>query len=164
MNTGRLNKSRRERKEKPMWIRIRAAVYKKADLITLFSCVADDPLGSASCRTLPAHCWRKTSCCLLLCFLLPAAHSMLSSSEAMYSMGMPWDGCSSRNPHSFIGCTQAMFSKPLCKRRGWFSFILRTYFKALRRHFCHFRVWTEQCKEASVQTETTLISCWQWLK
>lgn len=90
------------------------------------------------------------SCCWLFWLLLPVPQPVLSSSEPMYSTGIPWGGCPSKNPQSFIGCARAMFSKPFCKRRGWLSFILRTYFKALRRHLCHFRVWREQCKEASV--------------
>lgn len=87
-----------------------------------------------------------TSCCLSSCLPL----IVQCSSEAMYSMGMPWDGCSSNNPQTFIGWMQAVFSQPFCKRQGWFSFILRTYFKALRRHLCHFGVWIEQRKGASV--------------
>lgn len=94
--------------------------------------------------------WGDTSCFLSLC--LPPK-PVTNSSEATYNVSIPWVVCSSKNPHSFIGWTQAMFSKPFCKRQGWFAFILRTYFKALRSHLCHFRVWTEQCKEASVQTE-----------
>lgn len=148
---GRLNVSRVERKEKPVWIRVRVAVYKRSGpdnpvFPTLLVILWDQQDAGLSLLDVSGE----MSCCLLLCLLLPAPHPMLSSSEAMYSMGIPWDGCSSKNPHSFIGCTRAMFSKPFCKRRGWFSFILRTYFKALRRHLCHFRVWTEQCKEASV--------------
>lgn len=49
------------------------------DLVTLFSHFAGSPLGSAGCR------------------VLPAPHPVLSSPEAMYSMGIPWDGCSSKN-------------------------------------------------------------------
>lgn len=77
----------------------------------LFPNFVANPLGSA-----------EMSQCLLLCVLLPAPHPMLSSSEAMYSMDIPWDGCSSPNPHSFIGCTQVMFSKPFANDGVGFHF------------------------------------------
>lgn len=100
--------------------------------------------------------WGDTSCFLSLC--LPPK-PVLNSSEATYNVSIPWVVCSSKNPHSFIGWTQAMFSKPFCKRQGWFAFILGPTLRHLEVIYATLGCGLSSVKKPQCKQKTTLISC-----